>query len=117
MNAEYEDLPRSGFSGYFSARGLASRKQFWTVMLLVFIANIFLHPLFDAMLYQGGNADGIIEIATFGTVVVTIWIALATSVRRAKDAGVSPWLAILMLIPGVSLVMLLVLGSMSSKSR
>ncbi len=39
-----------------------------------------------------------------------VWIAIAMSVRRAADAGISPWLGLVMLIPLVNLAVMCVLA-------
>ncbi len=44
-----------------------------------------------------------------------LWIAIAMSLRRAADAGVSPWNGILVLVPVVNLVAMIVLACLPTK--
>jgi hypothetical protein len=44
------------------------------------------------------------------------WIALSMSVRRAHDAGFSPWLGLLVLVPGLNLLTMLWLAVEPSKA-
>jgi hypothetical protein len=45
-----------------------------------------------------------------------LWIAISMSVRRAADAGASPWLGMLVLVPLINLVLMLALCLVPSKA-
>ena len=96
----------SGLAGYFSFHGFARRQQFWAVF---FIATLALVIAQWAMYSIGADEVGMLVVSLTGA-----WLWVATAARRARDAGISPWWAALMLIPFVSLIMLIVLGSMRS---
>jgi len=43
-----------------------------------------------------------------------LWIGVSMSMRRASDAGLSPWVALLFFVPGLNLLLMLVLALVSS---
>jgi len=43
-----------------------------------------------------------------------LWIGVSMSMRRASDAGLSPWVALLFFVPGLNLLLMLVLSLLSS---
>jgi uncharacterized membrane protein YhaH (DUF805 family) len=98
-----------GFAGYFSFHGFARRLQFWTVFFAATGALMLANAIMVAI--------GVVNIGVFIASLPIAWLWVATAARRARDAGISPWWAALMLIPLVSLIMMIVLGSMRSVVR
>lgn len=45
-----------------------------------------------------------------------LWIAVSMSVRRASDAGISPWWGLLVLMPAINLVLILLLCMLPSRA-
>ena len=46
-----------------------------------------------------------------------LWIGVSMSMRRAADANVSPWIALLFFVPGLNLVLMAALSVVPSRSR
>jgi len=98
---------------YFNFSGVASRQQYWAVLVIAFVIGMIgsLPLLFFASL---GTAAFI--IASLAFFVILTWCVLATSVRRSRDAGISPWWALLYFIPYANVVLIIVAGVLKTKS-
>lgn len=46
-----------------------------------------------------------------------LWIAVTMSVRRAANAGVAPWVGLLVFVPGINLILMLVLACLPECSK
>lgn len=74
----------------------------------------FLSPLLST---RAAFTDGAPEWLGMGLVLWTIpfvWIAVAMSVRRCHDAGLTPWCALLVLIPVINYLTMLLLSALAS---
>ena len=99
---------------YFSVFGTARRRQFWAIVLL---ANIGAVGGRIAVGSAGLDESSLIRFLSILAAIVGVWLILATSARRARDAGISPWWAAGMIVPFVGIVLLLVLGLRGSHAR
>lgn len=106
-----------GLSKYFSFRGSAGRQQFWAVSVIAVFAGFIIPSLLSAIGAPGGNASGIAALGMLGTLVIGTWAYCATAVRRARDAGISPWWVLLTFVPFLAVIIFLVLGFLRSASR
>jgi len=102
-----------GVMDYFSFHGFARRQQFWAVVLLANIGAIVGRIALGA---AGLDESSLIRSLATLAALVGVWLILATSARRARDAGMSPWWAAGMVIPFIGIIMLLVLGLRRSHS-
>jgi uncharacterized membrane protein YhaH (DUF805 family) len=68
---------------------------------------VFFNPMFRSRVELLGAAPEWVAWAMFLWTLPFVWIALSMSVRRAADAGLSPWAGILVLIPVVNLLVML----------
>lgn len=69
----------------------------------------FINPLFDSRMNFVGGLPTELQWAAFVWTLVFLWIALSMSVRRAADAGWSPWSGLLVLVPVFNLVVMVLL--------
>ena len=103
------DLMLMPLKRYADFNGRARRKEFWSYMLLWFVAYFVLMYL-DSALGLGGSATGYAEGGSVGFNmtggVLSILFALGTlvpniavSVRRLHDVGKSGWMLLLAFIP------------------
>lgn len=67
----------------------------------------FLNPVLSIRTEMLQSAPPWVGWALFVWSLPFVWIALSMSVRRAADAGISPWLGLLVLVPLVNLVFML----------
>ena len=101
---------------YADFSGVTSRKEFWLCYVAMIVASIGLTGLVLLLMGVGGVTGGLIgtilcSIVGLGLVVP----GLAISVRRLRDAGLSPWLLLVSLIPGLGALALLVMFCLPTK--
>ena len=102
---------------YFKFDGSATRSEYWGVNILAGIAAAILIIIGAAIASTGsgiGIAFGfILIIAAF---VAAIWITLATTVRRCKNAGINPWWTLATIIPYLGTIVFIVLGCLKTET-
>ena len=94
------NLIKTFFSKYFDFSGRTSRKDFWLTWLLLFLLTIVI-----------GVITAVVPVLGFVTWIWSLIIlipSLAMGARRLRDAGVSPWLLLLLLI-GIGALILIIL--------
>jgi len=103
--------------------GRISRQAYWLGMFLIW--DIFLIAIFSRWQAMGFDTpledviyNGLPEANPLYPVVyfALVWIELALVIKRCQDIGVTGFVAILILIPGVNLITVIVLGSIPSGS-
>ena len=98
-------------SEYFKIDHVATRSEYWAVMLINFFATFVLAVLGAALIASAETAlvffGGVILAAT---IIGSVWLTIATTIRRCKDAGVNPWWTLGTIVPYVSIVVIIVLG-------
>ena len=103
---------------YFKFDGTATRSEFWGVNLLAGIAAFILILLGAAMVASGNTiviaGGAVLMIATF---IVAIWVTVATSIRRCKNAGINPWWTLATIIPYVGTIVFIVLGCLKTDNE
>lgn len=93
---------------YFSFNGTAKRQEYWAVLIISIITTIV-----GLALVEGGSA--VAALVALVLLVGTLWVLLATTVRRLRDAGLNVWWILLIFVPYVSLVVHIVFGVIGSK--
>ena len=103
------------FKKYSAFNGLATRSQYWGVMLITWAITMFVGSI--ALLIMASGPVGIaIGLTTLlALTVLNVWINLATMVRRCRDADINPWFVLTMLIPYVNFIAFIVFGCIPSK--
>lgn len=101
------------FKNYFLFRGRADRKEFWTWALamlavsFVFICILGVIAFINSLLYGDSESPVLSGLFTAGiTLFGLFWLvmfipSLTVSVRRLRDAGITPWLLIIPIVLGV----------------
>ena len=102
--------PYADFSGY------TSRKEFWLSYVAMLVASIGLTGLVLLLMAVAGVSGGLIATILCSIVGLGLVVpGLAISVRRLRDAGLSPWLLLVSLIPGLGALALLVMFCLPTK--
>ena len=92
----------------FSFKGTTSRTQFWLVTLAGSLAALLLAlPL--SWLPEGVLADTLF-LSYLAFLCGLYWVFFALYGKRLRDAGLSPWLCLLLFVPLVNLVITLIVG-------
>jgi uncharacterized membrane protein YhaH (DUF805 family) len=77
----------------------------------------FVNPLISVRERYGQAMSPVVAIFWITWSLVFLWIAVSMSMRRALDAGRSPWHGFWMLVPLANLVAMLVLSCLRSRPR
>lgn len=93
---------------YFSFNGTAKRQEYWAVLIISIITIIV-----GLALVEGGSA--VAALVALVLLVGTLWILLATTVRRLRDADLNVWWILLIFVPYISFVAHIVFGVIGSK--
>ena len=101
---------------YADFSGLTSRKDFWLCYVAMIVASIGLTGLVLLLMAVAGVSGGLIATILCSIVgLVLVVPGLAISVRRLRDAGLSPWLLLVSLVPGLGALALLVMYCLPTK--
>ena len=87
---------------YFSFYGRAKRKEYWTVTLGAIALVIFTSLLSIAILLPI-------------VIIPLVWLTLAVTVRRLRDARINLWFILLSFVPFVNLIAAIAWGYIKSK--
>lgn len=125
LKVTYEDAPKSFFEAYFldslvkqyaTFSGRSTRKEFWLTYVALMVISIGVTGI--CLIIAGlGGYTGILA----ATVIASIYSlslllpTLAMCCRRLRDAGINPWLILILLIPVIGSVVLLVMLCFPSK--
>lgn len=93
---------------YFDFNGVAKRQEFWAVH----IVSILVLVIAMAMLEGAGTLGALVALVAL---VAALWVILAVSVKRLRDAGLNTWWVLVVLVPYVGTVATIVFGCLGSK--
>ena len=100
---------------YFRFSGLATRSEYWAIYLINLA--IFFTLLIGGLILLGigTEMDSVVSMVLGGlvclaAVVGPCWLAIATTVRRCKDADINPWWTSATLIPYINFIPWIVIG-------
>jgi uncharacterized membrane protein YhaH (DUF805 family) len=120
----WDDLPALWFGtslpvsrGAYAATGFglmlfkyaAEAAVIWQFTGLPFSPLDFLNPLISARTQILETAPQWVAWAMFLWTFPFLWISFSMSIRRAADAGASPWLGLLVLVPGANLLFMIIM--------
>jgi uncharacterized membrane protein YhaH (DUF805 family) len=107
---------------YFSFSNQATRSEFWAVWLI----GVFALPIPLVLLSLLSIPLAVVSLSTvpftlllllLGSVGI-LWLLIATSVRRCRDADINPlWVLAFLLFPYITLIMIVVLGVLPSVDK
>ena len=92
---------------YFNFNGTAKRQEYWAVLIISIVLLVV-----GMVLVEGGAVAALIAL---GVLVASLWLLIATTVRRLRDAGLNAWWVILIFVPYISLIAHIVFGVVGSK--
>lgn len=105
------------FAKYATFSGRASRSEYWWVVLFMAIINGVFGVVYGIAMSTGISTDGTTyTLSAFAIIVIVLWglfglatliPGIAVVVRRLHDGNFSGWLYLVSLIPGGSIVVLI----------
>lgn len=103
------------FNRYSNFEGRAPRSEYWGVMFIS-VALLFALWTIGFMFVAFGEVwVAVGAIIILATIVGWFWVGLATTVRRCRDADISPWFTAATFLPYVGWIVIIVLGCLESK--
>lgn len=101
---------------YANFSGVTSRKEYWLCSVALIIASLGLTGFVLLLMGIAGVSGALIATVICSIVGLGLIVpGLAVSVRRLRDAGLSPWLLLLSLIPGLGAIALIVMFCFPTK--
>ncbi len=101
---------------YFKFDGSATRSEYWAVILIGSLCA-FILALFGGILIAADLGavtvviGGLILAATF---IGAIWLSIATTMRRCRNAGINTWWTLATIIPYVGWIVTIVIGCLKT---
>jgi uncharacterized membrane protein YhaH (DUF805 family) len=106
------------FRKYFDFDGRITRSEYWAIYLIT------IGLMFPVTFVIGLMAmtHSIIGILLSTALMVLFFVGLlvvygATSAKRCRDAGISPWFALALLIPTIQFICFIVFGCLPSEKE
>jgi uncharacterized membrane protein YhaH (DUF805 family) len=97
--------------------GNATRSQYWAIQLVLFLIG-FVLGLFLVTLAGLGETGAILAlIFLLVFAIISIWLTIATAVRRCRTIGINPWWAVTIVVPYIGWIALIVLGVLPPKKE
>ena len=95
----FVDAIKTGFVNFANFKGRAGRAEFWYWVLFYVLVSLV-----------AGTVDNTSGTQTVGNLVSLAFLVpnLSISARRFRDAGVTPWLILLQILPVIMLIWLIV---------
>jgi uncharacterized membrane protein YhaH (DUF805 family) len=92
------------YKKYFSFLGESSRSEYWSVIGIVVVA------LLVSLVIMEDSALG--ALLALVSLVGSLWLYLATTVRRLRDAGLHPIFLVATVLPYVSAIAVVIFGAL-----
>ena len=107
---------------YFSFSGKATRSEFWAINLIVIFGGWI--ALIGALVFSAGVAlasetiGGLFVLSSFAAWFIgCLWLIIAVGIRRCRDAGISPFWIIPLVLPILFVIMTIILGVLPSEKE
>ena len=91
---------------YFDFKGVAKRQEYWAVVVASIVGFMIGIVITES-----------IPLVALVVLVATLWVYLATTVRRLRDAGLHLAWIVTVFLPYVSLVATIVFGVVASADQ
>lgn len=117
----FTDAVTSFFTSPLDYEGVSNRRQFWFVQMFIFAVNIIaLSPLvyFSLIPSPGPRFDMMmlsLWIAYIVVNIVLLFFTIPLTVRRIRDTGITPYAALLLLIPFIGSLIVLIMCALPTK--
>ena len=100
---------------YFSFLGQAKRSRYWATIAGVMAASFLCSILFEEIIVWVLPAP-IVGLLLIALGIALVWLQLAVATRRCRDARISPFWSILLIVPAINLMALIILGVLPSRA-
>jgi uncharacterized membrane protein YhaH (DUF805 family) len=108
-------LSRNNVQQYFSFKNTATRSEYWAVQIIGFVA--FASAIIMGIGFTLAQLYFITAVVYLAAIVGYVWLLVATSVRRCRDADISPWWTLATIVPYVGFVVWIVIGCLGTETK
>jgi uncharacterized membrane protein YhaH (DUF805 family) len=98
------------YKQYRSIEGNSTRSEYWGVYLATWLILAIITMIFFVLTLIGTIGVVVGSIILLITSATLTWAMLATSIRRCRDAGISPWFTLSFLVPYLNFIVFIVFG-------
>ena len=101
---------------YFKFEGSSTRSEFWAVVLIGGVVS-FILALIGALLLAaeiGAFASVVGGLILAVTIVGALWLSIATTMRRCRNAGINTWWTLATFVPYVGWIVSIVIGCLKT---
>ena len=101
---------------YFKFDGSSTRSEFWAVTIVNGVCT-FILGLFGAILafselgVVAAIVGGAVLVATF---IASLWLSVATTMRRCRNAGINTWWTLASFVPYIGWIVYIVIGCLKT---
>ena len=111
------------FKKYSKFDTVSKRSEYWGVILISWGIALGAWLMFaiasGSLIYTLGGVGSIVSgaflIAALAISLLLLWVGIATTVRRCKDAGINPWFTAAVFIPYIGWIAAVVIGVLETK--
>lgn len=107
---ENRGVVTNSFKSNFSAQGTAARSQYWGTIIISWFAVGF----GIVMTESGGPLVALLGLAVL---VACIWCLIAVTIKRCRDAGLTPWWTVGTVIPLIGWIVAIALGVVKTSEK
>ena len=107
---------------YFSFQGLAKRQEYWATTLLTFFVGWMVYVvsviLAGIVAFASPMTGGfLIIVLTLAWLVGSVWLTLATTIRRCRDADIHVLWVLLWFVPFINFWWWIIAGCLPSVDK
>jgi uncharacterized membrane protein YhaH (DUF805 family) len=103
---------------YFAFEGKSSRSEYWGVNIIGSM-SIVLASVIGAVIMTDASAMAPVigGLVLLFVAILAAWACIATSVRRCREAGITPWWVLGNFVPYIGIVVFIVIGVLGPKQQ
>jgi len=107
------------FKKYFDLDGLASRQEYWAIMLICYTVLTFFGSFTSIFLFVPSYLLLRLLVGSFMLMLFIgiLYVMFGVAYRRCRDIGINPWFALTLLIPTVNIVAIVIFGILPKESK
>ena len=102
---------------YLDFSRLASRSEYWGTLIITWLLAAVLSIITISFMILDGLFVLLGLLIMISGLVLFIWIALAVTAARCRDAGINPWWTAATFIPYIGLIIVIVIGCISGRQN
>lgn len=100
---------------YFDFYGESQRSEYWAVNIIGFLVIVIGYAIAIGLIAFGDIGMFLGAVLCITIFVGHVWLFIATSMRRCRDAGINTWWTAAVFIPYIGIVPWIVIGVLKTK--